>query len=58
MDIRIKQKRNARNSELAEQREKRALKAQRDEAERVAKKSARLKALRLGETAPDSESDD
>lgn len=58
MDIRIKQKRNARNSEAAERREQNALKAEREKAERVAKNSARLKALRLGESEPDSEAED
>jgi hypothetical protein len=47
MDIRVKQKRNARNSDLAAQREKRALEAEQEKADRIAKNSARLKALRL-----------
>jgi hypothetical protein len=47
MSIRVERKRNARNSEAADRREQRALKVQREEAERIAKNSARLKALRI-----------
>ena len=47
MSIRVERKRNARNSDVAEKREQRALAVQREEAERIAKNSARLRELRL-----------